>query len=108
MQKFPEETEISEHFFNKLAYFMNNWLNKVITERSPMNNPIVREAYRHFHKMCSVLPPEMKREVLLVTCDSEIGKVITAIYQRGGFNFLRDDQMSNDISAILEESRQRH
>ena len=86
---------------------MSNWLNKVITEISPIKNPIVKEAYRMFQKMASVLSPESRKEILSIASESDVGKALNAVYQKGALDFQRGDQMSNDISTILMALRQR-
>ena len=104
-QKFPNNKDIEKYFYNRLAFIMNKWLDSLVSEQVPMTNQRVRESYKLFRKMTSVIGIEEKQKILGVAAESDIGKTLIACVRSHVIELNRDDPMSADISTIIQEAK---
>lgn len=104
-QKFPGNKDIEKYFYNRLAFIMNKWLDLLVSEQTPMTNQRVRESYRPFRKMTSIIGIEEKQKVLDVAAESVIGKALSECVSNHLIELNREDPMSADISLIIQKTK---
>lgn len=103
MKTFPKDPECKSHFFNKLSELLSVWINAFLSERNPLNSDVVKQTYKPFKKIMSILSENDKHKLFSKVKETELVQALTAYVKREIKELSPDDPMAQDIKAIISE-----